>query len=163
MRVSRHGRELYAIGSNPDAAALAGIPTDAACLHGVRDQRRARRPRRRAVPRAQVATVNRPAGTGYELIVVAAVVVGGVAIFGGSGTVVGAALGAILLKRSTRRWSRPRISSFWDQAIAGALLLAAISFDGWLAYASRTCAGGRARCDLCRVTPLRTGYSALAR
>ena len=36
-------------------------------------------------------------GTGYELLVVAAVVVGGVAIFGGSGTVLGAALGALLL------------------------------------------------------------------
>ena len=78
------------------------------------------------------------AGLGYELHVVAAVVVGGVAIFGGSGTVVGAALGALLLNTINQGLVAARISSFWDEAIAGALLLAAISFDrcsrcGWRA------------------------------
>ena len=46
---------------------------------------------------AQYGTIDSTAGTGYELQVIAAVVVGGVAIFGGSGSVVGAALGALLL------------------------------------------------------------------
>lgn len=126
------GRELYAIGSNPDAAALAGIRTTLrvftvfvisgalAGLGGVLFD-------------AQVATVNSTAGTGYELIVITAVVVGGVAIFGGSGSVIGAVLGAILLQTINQALVAARISSFWDQAIAGALLLAAISFDRLLA------------------------------
>jgi rhamnose transport system permease protein len=71
-------------------------------------------------------------GTGYELTVVAAVVVGGVAIFGGSGTVVGAALGALLLNTINQALVASRISAFWNDAIAGALLLAAIAFDRWL-------------------------------
>jgi rhamnose transport system permease protein len=122
------GRELYAIGSNPGAAGLAGIRTTLrvftvfvisgalAGLGGVLFD-------------AQVATVNSTAGTGYELIVITAVVVGGVAIFGGSGSVIGAVLGAILLQTINQALVAARISSFWDQAIAGALLLAAISFD----------------------------------
>jgi rhamnose transport system permease protein len=126
------GRELYAIGSNPQAASLAGIRTSVrvcmvfvisgalAGLGGVLFD-------------AQVATVNSTAGTGYELIIVTAVVVGGVAIFGGSGNVIGAVLGAILLQTINQALVAARISSFWDQAIAGALLLAAISFDKFLA------------------------------
>ena len=122
------GRELYAIGSNPDAAALAGLRTTLrvftvfvisgalAGLGGV-------------LFVSQVATVNATAGTGYELIVVTAVVVGGVAIFGGSGSVIGAVLGAILLQTINQALVAARVSSFWDQAIAGALLLLAISFD----------------------------------
>jgi len=126
------GRELYAIGSNPAAAVLAGIRVQVrvftvfvisgalAGLAGV-------------LFLAQVATVNSSAGIGYELIVVTAVVVGGVAIFGGSGSVIGAVLGAILLQVINQALVAARISAFWDSAIAGALLLAAISFDRLLA------------------------------
>lgn len=122
------GRELYAIGSNPDAAVLAGIPVTLrvftvfvisgalAGLGGV-------------LFLAQVATVNSTAGTGYELIVITAVVVGGVAIFGGSGTVIGAVLGAVLLQVINQALVAAGITAFWNSAIAGALLLAAISFD----------------------------------
>jgi rhamnose transport system permease protein len=60
------------------------------------------------------------------------VVVGGVAIFGGSGTVLGAALGALLLNTINQALVAAKISSFWNEAIAGGLLLAAIAFDRWL-------------------------------
>ena len=122
------GRDLYAIGSNPEAATLAGIPAGKrvftafvvsgalAGLGGV-------------LFLAEFATVASTGGTGYELHVVAAVVVGGVAIFGGSGTVVGAALGALLLNTINQALVAAKVSAFWNQAIAGALLLAAIAFD----------------------------------
>jgi rhamnose transport system permease protein len=128
MRSFPAGRELYAIGSNPDAAVLAGIPVGLrvftvfvisgalAGLGGV-------------LFLAQTATVNASAGTGYELIEVTAVVVGGVAIFGGSGSVIGAVLGALLLQVINQALVAAQISAFWDSAIAGALLLLAISFD----------------------------------
>jgi rhamnose transport system permease protein len=77
--------------------------------------------------------VDNSAGIGYELNVVAAVVVGGVAIFGGSGTVVGAALGALLLNTIQQGLVAVRSSSYWSEAIAGGLLLLAIAFDRWLA------------------------------
>jgi rhamnose transport system permease protein len=128
LRSFRSGRELYAIGSNPDAARLAGIPTGRrvftafvvsggiAGLAGV-------------LWAATYGTIDSTAGTGYELQVVAGVVVGGVAIFGGSGTVVGAAIGALLLQTITTALNVLGISAFWEQAIAGALLLLAIALD----------------------------------
>jgi rhamnose transport system permease protein len=131
MRTFRWARDLYAIGSNPQAAELAGIPAGrrvftsfllSGALAGFAG----------ALFLALHAQIDVTGGTGYELTVVAAVVVGGVAIFGGSGTVVGAALGALLLNTINQALVASRISAFWNDAIAGALLLAAIAFDHWL-------------------------------
>jgi rhamnose transport system permease protein len=131
MRSYRWGRDLYGIGSNPEAAALAGIPAGrrvftaflaSGALAGLAG----------ALFLAIHAQIDVTGGTGYELSVIAAVVVGGVAIFGGSGTVLGAALGAILLNTINQALVAAKISSFWNEAIAGALLLAAIAFDRWL-------------------------------
>lgn len=131
MRSFRASRDLYAIGSNPDAAALAGVPIErrvftafviSGALAGLAG----------ALFLALHTQIDNGGGLGYELSVVAAVVVGGVAIFGGSGTVVGAALGALLLNTINQALVASRISAFWNQAIAGALLLAAIAFDRWL-------------------------------
>jgi rhamnose transport system permease protein len=68
-----------------------------------------------------------------ELQVVAAVVVGGVAIFGGAGTVYGAVLGALLLSAIGSALVLLKVNGFWEQAIDGALLLAAIALDRLLA------------------------------
>jgi rhamnose transport system permease protein len=131
MRSFRSSRDLYAIGSNPEAAALAGIPAArrvfvafviSGALAGLAG----------ALFLALHAQVDNSAGSGYELTVVSAVVVGGVAIFGGSGTVLGAALGALLLNTINQALVAAKVSSFWNQAIAGGLLLAAIAFDRWL-------------------------------
>ena len=78
---------------------------------------------------ARFGTVDATAGTGYELTVVAAAVVGGVAIFGGSGTVYGAALGALLLSSITSSLIVLKVDAFWQQAAIGALLLLAITID----------------------------------
>ena len=109
---------------------------------------------------AQNATVNSTAGTGYELIVITAVVVGGVAIFGGSGNVIGAVLGAILLQTINQALVAARISSFWDQAIAGALLLAAISFDKFVAVRAARALVAKKRCDAMSSDDARIGSSA---
>jgi rhamnose transport system permease protein len=131
MRSFRPARDLYAIGSNPEAAILAGVPVArrilaafaiSGALAGLGG----------ALWLAEFATVASTAGSGYELEVVSAVVVGGVAIFGGSGTVLGAALGALLLNTIDQALVAARVSSFWNQAIEGALLLAAIAFDRYV-------------------------------
>jgi rhamnose transport system permease protein len=132
MRAFRPCRELYAIGSNPEAALLAGIPSGrrvfaafvtSGALAGLGG----------ALFLALFAQVDNSAGVGYELNVVAAAVVGGVAIFGGSGSVVGAGLGALLLNTIQQSLVAVRSSSFWNEAIAGGLLLAAIAIDRYLA------------------------------
>ena len=129
---SRMGRELYAIGSNPDAAVLAGIKVSRRVLGAFVASRRDRRPRRRAVA-SRYGTLDAAAGTGIELAAVSAVVVGGVAIFGGSGTVYGAALGALLLGTIRSALVILQVNPFWEGAINGALLLLAIGLDAYLA------------------------------
>jgi rhamnose transport system permease protein len=128
LRSFRSGRDLYAIGSNPDAARLAGIPivtrvltafAVSGALAGVAG----------VLWAARYGTLDSTAGSGYELQVIAAVVVGGVAIFGGSGSAVGAALGALLLSSIISALYVLGVSPFWNQAIAGFLLLGAITVD----------------------------------
>jgi rhamnose transport system permease protein len=128
LRAYPSGREFYAIGSSPDAARLAGVPirkrvlTAYVCsgllagLAGV-------------LWLARFGTVVADAAHGWELKVVSAVVVGGVAIVGGVGTVYGAALGALLLTTIGSVLVVVKINSFWQDAIAGLLLLLAISVD----------------------------------
>ncbi|RAO27813.1 Ribose transport system permease protein RbsC [Micromonospora saelicesensis] len=132
LRSYRSGRELYAIGSEPAAARLSGIPVGRrvfavfvangalAGLAGV-------------LYAARFGTLDAAAGTGLELQVVAAAVVGGVAIFGGSGSAYGAALGAVLLTTIGSSLAVLRIDPFWQQAVVGALILAAIGLDRFLA------------------------------
>lgn len=124
----RSGRELYAIGSNPEAARLAGIPAGrrvftafvvSGALVGLAGVLHA----------AYFGTINASVGTGRELAVVAAVVVGGVAIFGGSGSVRGAVLGALLLTTITGALPVLGVPAFWQRAVDGAALLLAISLD----------------------------------
>lgn len=141
----RSGRELYAIGSEPVAARLSGIPVDRrvlaafvangtlAGLAGV-------------LYAARFGTVDASAGSGLELQVVAAAVVGGVAIFGGSGTAAGAALGAVLLTVIGAALPILRVSGFWQQAVVGLLILIAIGMDRILsARAERRLRGGEPR------------------
>jgi rhamnose transport system permease protein len=128
MRSYRPGRELYAIGSNPDAAVLAGIRVPrrvftafviSGALAGLAG----------VLWTARFGTVDATAAQGLELQVVAAVVVGGVAIFGGSGTVYGAAIGALLLASIGSALGVLNVSTRWEQAIDGGLLLTAIALD----------------------------------
>jgi len=128
----RGGRELYAIGSDPDAAVLYGLPVTrrvlsafvlSGALAGLAG----------VVYAARYGTVSSNAGTGIELQAVAAVVIGGVAIFGGSGTVWGAAIGAVLLVTINRALPILGIPDFWQRAVVGVLILGAIVLDRLLA------------------------------
>jgi rhamnose transport system permease protein len=128
LQTARTGRELYAIGSDPDAAVLYGLPVRrrvigafivSGALAGLAG----------VVFTARYGSVSSDAGTGIELQAVAAAVIGGVAIFGGSGTVWGAAIGAVLLITINRALPMVGISDFWQQALVGALIIAAIVLD----------------------------------
>nr|WP_042222629.1 ABC transporter permease [Kutzneria albida] len=128
LRGYRAGRELYAMGSSPQAAELAGIKVSrntiaaflvSGALAGLAG----------VLFAARFGTIDAAAGTGYELNVVAAAVVGGVAVFGGSGTVWGAGLGALLLTVIGSCLAVLDINQFWQQAIVGALILLAIGAD----------------------------------
>ena len=125
----RWGRRIYAVGSNPEAAAQAGLPqarltlsafTVCGALAGLAG----------FMFLGQFGTVNVTAGSGLELAAIAAAVVGGVSIQGGSGTVIGALLGAVLIEILDLSLVRvDQVSEFWRDAILGGLILAAVIAD----------------------------------
>jgi rhamnose transport system permease protein len=128
LRTTRGGRELYAIGSDPDAAELYGLSVSrrilfafvlSGALAGLAG----------VVAAARFGTVTSSVGQGIELEAVGAAVIGGVAIFGGSGTVWGAALGAFLLVTINRALPVLGISNFWQSAVVGLLIVGAIVLD----------------------------------
>jgi rhamnose transport system permease protein len=125
----RGGRHFYAVGSNPAAARFAGINVNrtvflaftlSGALAGLTG----------FLFLARFGNITVVAGLGFELKSVASAVVGGVNIFGGSGSVIGAFLGAILvdvLDTSLVRWEV--ISEFWREAVLGALILLSVTAD----------------------------------
>jgi rhamnose transport system permease protein len=125
----RWGRRLYAIGSNPDAALQTGLPArrlvfwsfvGSGALAGLAG----------LMFMARAGTISATAGGGLELESVAAAVVGGVSILGGSGTMVGALLGAVLIDTLKLSLVRvPQVSEFWRDAFLGILILAAVVLD----------------------------------
>lgn len=128
LQTARGGRELYAIGSDPDAAKLFGLPVTrrvlsafvvCGALAGLAGVFYA----------ARYGTVSSGAGRNLELEAVAAAVIGGVAIFGGVGTVWGAAIGAFLLVTIDRVLPVLGIPDFWQRAVVGALIIGAVVLD----------------------------------
>ena len=121
---------MYATGSDPEAARLAGIRPRrvvfsvfvtmgalaglAALLNAVR-----------------FADVDPNAGTGLELQVIAAVVVGGVAISGGRGTLLGSLIGVALLGSIGRALVFLHVSAQWEKAIQGLIILLAVATDAF--------------------------------
>jgi len=131
LHASQSGRQLYAVGSNPDAANMIGIPRDwlvfgafaaSGLLCGLAG----------VLWGARFATVDATAATGLELQVIAAVVVGGVNIFGGSGTILGVMLGAIVLGTLQNALNILNISQFWLLALYGAVIIGAVVLDAFI-------------------------------
>lgn len=133
MYMLRWGRDLYAMGSNPEAARYMAIPT-----------------RRRTIEAfvacgalagfggllftAQYGNVDATAGAGFELTVIAAAVIGGVSLFGGSGSPLGAALGAVLLLEIENILALLKISIFAQQTLQGIAIICAIAIYAYLTY-----------------------------
>lgn len=123
------GRRLYAVGSNPDGARFAGLPSQrivmtAFILSGAMAGLGG------FFFLAQFGNITVVAAQGLELQVIAAVVVGGVTTLGGSGSLFGAFLGVILINLLQQSLIRvPQISQFWIDALLGLLILVAVATD----------------------------------
>lgn len=125
---TRFGREILAIGGNKETAYLAGIKVDArrmvtfiatstlAALAGV-------------LTASRFACAQPAAGNGTELSIMAGVIIGGTSMFGGQATVVGSALGAILLGTITNALILMNVSTLWQNFIYGVILIVALYVD----------------------------------
>lgn len=135
MKYTKPGRDCYAIGSNPHAADLVGLKVFrrtflafvfSGFMSGIGG----------VFYLMRFAQVDSTAFYGQELAVVAACVIGGVTILGGSGTVTGALIGALLVRTIQGGLAALGVDAFWKSAINGFLLIVAIFADRRLAARS---------------------------
>ena len=125
---TRPGHYCYAIGSNVEAARYAGVRVSRyqimfyvilGALAGLAG----------AIESARLVTGQPTAGEGYELRVIAAVVIGGGSLSGGQGTVVGTIIGALIMGVLSNGANLLGISSFTQQIVIGAVIVLAVTFD----------------------------------
>ena len=122
------GREIYAVGSDAEAARLVGIDPPRV-VFGVFVLMGALAGLAALLNALRFAEVPSNAGVGLELIAIAAVVVGGTAITGGRGSLVGTLIGVALLGTIGTALTFLGINPFWEKAIQGAVILAALVSD----------------------------------
>jgi rhamnose transport system permease protein len=122
------GRAIYATGSNPNAARLAGFDTAFVKLSvfGVAGALTGLAALLNSVRFNQIPSNT---GLGLEMKVIAAVVVGGTAIAGGRGTVAGTVLGVVLLGALGPALTFMGVSAYWERAIQGVIILATVAVD----------------------------------
>lgn len=130
------GRAVYATGSNSEAARVSGINTRR-LVFLVFTATGALTGFAAVVDSVRFNQIPSNAGLGLELKVIAAVVVGGTAITGGRGTVVGTVLGVILLGAIGPALTFLGINAYWEKALQGAIILAAIIIEAIRARAEK--------------------------
>jgi ribose/xylose/arabinose/galactoside ABC-type transport system permease subunit len=128
LRYTRYGRQIYAVGGNPEAARLSGLNVKLillsvyvivgffAGLGGF-------------VLSSRLGASEAVAGTGYELTVIASVVIGGTSLFGGEGSVLGTLIGSILIGVLTNGLVLMNVSPYVQQIIIGLITVLAVGFD----------------------------------
>lgn len=133
LRSSHWGRDLYALGSNPEAARLAGIPVTArlitafaasGALAGLGG----------FMFVARWAGIAPTDGTGFEFVVISAAVIGGVNLFGGQGTVLAVVLGALVIGTLESGFTLLKMSEFLKIAFQGIAIIAAVTLDSFLTH-----------------------------
>ena len=135
------GRHVYAVGGNVEAATMSGVNTkridflvmtNMGLLAGLAG----------LVTTARLTAANPKAGVNFELDAIAASFIGGAAVTGGVGTVIGAIIGGLVMGVLNNGMSLNGVSIDWQQAIKGLVLLFAVAFDVW--NKKRTAGGGGA-------------------
>jgi len=128
LRYTRYGRKVYAVGGNPEAARLSGLNVNRmVCsvyvIMGFFAGLGA------FVLSARLNSSEAVAGTGYELTVIASVVIGGTSLFGGSGTIFGTVIGSILIGVLLNGLVLMNVSSYIQQIVIGVIIVLAVAFD----------------------------------
>ncbi len=128
MRHLAAGRMIYATGSNPQAARLAGLDT-AAITAAVFTAAGALTGLAAVLNAVRFNQIPSNAGIGLEMKVIAAAVVGGASIRGGQGNMAGTLLGVVLLGAIGPALTFLGVNAYWERALQGAIILAAVAID----------------------------------
>jgi inositol transport system permease protein len=128
LRYTRYGRQVYAVGGNPEAARLSGLSVQSIVLSvyvitgflaGLAG----------FLLSARLGSAEAVAGTGYELRIIASVVIGGTSLFGGLGGVGGTIVGALLIGVLINGLVIMNVSAYYQQVVIGIIIVLAVGFD----------------------------------
>jgi inositol transport system permease protein len=128
LRYTRYGRQVYAVGGNPEAARLSGLNVNyvlasvyviTGFLAGLAG----------FLLSARLGSAEAVAGINYELRVIASVVIGGTSLFGGIGGVGGTVIGALLIGVLINGLVMMNVSPYYQQVIIGVIIVLAVAFD----------------------------------
>jgi ribose/xylose/arabinose/galactoside ABC-type transport system permease subunit len=128
LRYTRYGRQIYAVGGNPEAARLSGVDVKRVLLSvyiivgffsGFAG----------FVLSARLNSSEAVAGIGYELTVIASVVIGGTSLFGGVGSIFGTVIGSMLIGVLINGLVLMNVSSYIQQIVIGVIIVLAVAFD----------------------------------
>ncbi len=134
MTRTRFGRYIYAVGGNPEAARLSGVPVKGilvmvyaagGALTGLAG----------VIETARFESGDPKLGEGFELQVIAAVVVGGTSLFGGEGRIVGTLVGALIIAVIDNGLNMAGVDSYAQMIVFGLLILAAALLEQLKKYA----------------------------
>ena len=125
---TRLGRYAYAIGGNEEATRLSGVPVDryklwVYCISGFLAAVSG------AILAARLDSAVPIAGTGSELDVIAAVVIGGTSLMGGEGKVTGSLIGALIMGVVRNGLNLLLVSPYWQSVVIGLIILLAVAVD----------------------------------
>lgn len=126
-----YGREIYAIGGNLEAAKYSGVPTKKRvlmnfCIMGFLCAIAG------IILTARLNSADPTAGTGMELDVIAAVIIGGTSLFGGEGTIFGTTIGVLIIGVLNNGLNLLQVSSYYQIVLKGAIVVGAVILDSAL-------------------------------
>jgi ribose transport system permease protein len=128
LRNTTYGRSIYAIGGNQDAARLSGIKVDlikmstyifsslAATLVGI-------------IMTSRIESGQVTLGTGREMTIIAAIVIGGTSTLGGSGSILGTVIGCLMMAVVENSMVLMRVSVYWQSVVIGIIMIMAVLLD----------------------------------
>ena len=128
LKYTVYGRSLLAVGGNEETARTCGINVHRvryiayiisalmAALAGM-------------LSAARLSAVQATSGVGWEMVVVAATVIGGVSMYGGSSSIFGAAIGVAIMETLTVSMTMIRINAYWQNIVVGIIIIVAVAID----------------------------------
>ncbi len=139
LKYSVFGRELMAVGGNAETARVCGINIKRVrnmafvsnavlcALAGI-------------LSSARLQTAQAAAGTGWEMTVIAAAIIGGVSMYGGSATIIGALLGVGIMETLTVSMTMIKVNAYWQRVVIGVVIVLAVGMD---TYKRKHLSGGK--------------------
>ena len=123
-----YGRKLYVVGGNPEVARLAGISPAKIQLSGFVLSGMCSTLAGMLLM-ARIVTGNPTIGLGWELNVIAGVVIGGVSLFGGSGSILGAVIGLSIMGVVNNGLVVSKLDPYWQTVAIGVIMIVAVAID----------------------------------